>query len=85
MFMSLEINSCSSTDRDITAARQADVVAFLHRAPFALDAYRLGFLPGFREDCGYQLTQYQNLNIPVGMLDNDFRNPDLDRYVARFF
>ena len=85
MFMSLEINPSNSTERDIATARQADVVAFLHRAPFALDAYRLGFLPGFREDCGYQQTQYQNLNIPVGMLDNDFRNPDLDRYVARFF
>jgi len=31
--------------------------------------------PGFREDCGYQQSQYQDLNIPVGMLDNDFRNP----------
>jgi len=47
--MSLEI-SPNSTEREIAAARQADVVAFLHRAPFALDAYRFGFLPGFRED-----------------------------------
>jgi len=39
----------------------------------------------FREDCGYQETQYQNLSIPVGMLDNDFRNPDLERFVDRFF
>jgi len=53
--------------------------------PFTLDAYKLGFLPGFREDCGYQETQYQNLSIPVGMLDNDFRNPDLERFVDRFF
>jgi len=39
----------------------------------------------FGEDCGYQETQYQNLSIPVGMLDNDFRNPDLERFVDRFF
>ena len=25
-----------------------------------------------------------NLNIPVGILDNGFRNPDLDRFVDRF-
>jgi len=60
-------------------------VAFLHRAPFALDAYELGFLPGFREDCGYQQSQSTQLDIPVGMLDNDFRNPDLERFVDRFF
>ena len=83
--MSLEISPSSGTKREIAAARQATSVAFLHRAPFAIDAYQLGFLPGFREDCGYQQTQYQDLNIPVGMLDNDFRNPDLERYVARFF
>ena len=83
--MSLEISPSSGTKREIAAARQATSVAFLHRAPFALDAYQLGFLPGFREDCGYQQTQYQDLNIPVRMLDNDFRNPDLKRYVARFF
>ncbi|WP_459190927.1 DUF6610 family protein [Halosimplex sp. J119] len=83
--MSLEISPSSSSARVIAAARQADSVAFLHRAPFALDAYKLGFLSGFREDCSYQQSQYQDLNIPVGMLDNDFRNPDLDRYVARFF
>jgi len=83
--MSLEISPSSSSARAIAAARQADSVAFLHRAPFAFDAYKLGFLPGFREDCGYQQSQYQDLDIPVGMLDNDFRNPDLDRYVARFF
>lgn len=85
LLMSLDISTSSSTAREIAAARQADVVAFLHRVPFALDAFKLGFLPGFREDCGYQQTQFQHLDIPVGMLDNDFRNPDLDRYVSRFF
>jgi len=42
--------STSSTAREIATARRADSVAFLHRAPFALGAYELGFLPGFRED-----------------------------------
>ncbi|WP_321166944.1 DUF6610 family protein, partial [Halorubrum lacusprofundi] len=83
--MSLDLSTDSSTASDIAAARQADQIAFLHRVPFTLDAYKLGFLPGFREDCGYQETQYQNLSIPVGMLDNDFRNPDLERFVDRFF
>ena len=75
----------ASTASDIAAARQAGHIAFLYRAPFAADALALGFLPGFREDCGYQETQYQNLNLPVGMLDNDFRNPDIDRFADRFF
>jgi len=83
--MSLDLSTDSSTASDIAAARQTDQIAFLHRVPFTLDAYKLGFLPGFREDCGYQETQYQNLSIPVGMLDNDFRNPDLERFVDRFF
>jgi hypothetical protein len=75
----------SSIATEIIAARQADQIAFLHRVPFALEAFRLGFLTGFREDCSYQQQQYTNLELPVGMLDNDFRNPDLERYVARFF
>ena len=83
--MSLELSTNSSTASDIAAARQADYVAFLHRAPFVIDALAIGFLPGFREDCGYQETQYQNLNLPVRMLDNDFRNPGLDQFVDRFF
>ena len=83
--MSLDLSENASTTSDIAAARQADHIAFLHRAPFTLDGYKPGFLLGFREDCGYQQTQYQNLNIPVSMLDNDFRNPNLDRFVDRFF
>jgi hypothetical protein len=83
--MSLDLSANASTASDIAAARQADYVAFLHRAPFVADALAIGFLPGFREDCGCQETQYQNLTLPVGMLDNDFRNPDLDRFVERFF
>ncbi|WP_115864206.1 DUF6610 family protein [Halorussus litoreus] len=83
--MALSARPTSSIATEITAARQADHVAFLHRVPFALDAFRLGFLTGFREDCTYQQHQYTDLDLPVGMLDNDFRNPDLDRYVERFF
>jgi len=83
--MSHNISPSSSTAREIDAAKQTDYVAFLHRAPFALDAFTLGFLPGFREDCSYQQTQFQELEIPAGMLDNDFRHPDVDRYVDRFF
>ena len=85
LIMSLELSSSASTAREIAAARQADYVAFLHRAPFVVDAVELGFLPGFREDCGYQETQYQNLSLPIGRLDNDFRDPDLERFVDRFF
>ncbi|WP_254534873.1 transposase [Halomarina litorea] len=69
-------NSPTETHSD---ARQAAYVAFLHRVPFAIDALTLGFLPGFREDCTYQQSQFDTLECPVGMLDNDFRNPDLDR------
>ncbi|MDS0243764.1 MULTISPECIES: DUF6610 family protein [unclassified Haloferax] len=68
-----------------TDARQANYIAFLHRVPFALDAFRLGFVTGFREDCSYQQQQFLDCNLPVGMLDNNFRNPDLERYVDRFF
>jgi hypothetical protein len=83
--MALSARPTSRIATEITAARQADHEAFLHRIPFALDAFQLGFLTGFREDCTYQQQQYTDLELPVGMLDNDFRNPDLDRYVERFF
>ncbi|PGF14543.1 hypothetical protein CP556_20790 [Natrinema sp. CBA1119] len=83
--MALSARPTSSIAGEITDARQADQIAFLHRVPFALDAFRLGFLTGFREDCTYQQQQYTDLESPVGMLDNDFRNPDLNRYVERFF
>jgi hypothetical protein len=74
--------SNSSTEKH-SDARQAAYVAFLHRVPFSIDALLLGFLSGFREDCTYQQSQFDTLEYPVGMLDNDFRNPDLDRYVDR--
>lgn len=74
-----------STTKTHADARQAEYVAFLHRVPFALDALTLGFLPGFREDCTYQQQQFSDLDLPVGMLDNDFRNSDLDRSIDRVF
>ncbi|MXR43142.1 hypothetical protein GRX01_17585 [Halobaculum sp. WSA2] len=83
--MSILKSHSSPTASQIAAARQVEFVAFLHRLPFALDAFRLGYLPGFRENCGYQADQYQDLTLSVGMLDNDFRNPDLERFVDRFF
>lgn len=82
IFDSAESPSSSATESH-SAARQAAYVAFLHRVPFVIDALKLGFLPGFREDCTYQQSQFDDLECPVGMLDNDFRNPDLDRYVDR--
>ena len=48
------------------------------------DAYRLGFLPGFREDSGYQVENLPNVELPSGFLDNDFRDPDTERYLDRF-
>ena len=72
------------TAPDIATARHTDYVAFLHRVPFVLDAVRLGYLTGVREDYSSREDQYLDLDVPVGMLDNDFRNPDLERYVERF-
>lgn len=79
---STAISADSATE--IRTARQADYVAFLHRAPFVIDATTMGYLTGYREDCSYQQGQYLDLDISVGMLDNDFRKPDLERYIDRF-
>ena len=68
---------------DVAAARQADYIAFLHRHPFATDAYELGFLSGVREDYSLQIDDLANVDVPVLMVDNDFRAPDPERYVAR--
>lgn len=54
------------------------------RYPFNVDAYRLGFLPGFREDGSFQDDDVPNADVPVGFLDNNFHDPDLDRYLPRF-
>jgi len=81
----LDLSTDSSTASDIAAARQADQIAFLHRVPFTLDAYKLGFLPGFREDCGYQETQYQNLSIPCWNARQRLPESRSERFVDRFF
>ncbi|WP_188854020.1 DUF6610 family protein [Haloarcula argentinensis] len=64
-------------------AQQAEYIGFLHREPFVIDAYRLGFTVGVREDYTYQ-SSLRNVEVPIEILDNDFRNPDLDRYIERF-
>lgn len=48
------------------------------------DAYRLGFLPGLREDYGFQDGDLPNVEVPVGFLDNYFEDPDIDRYLETF-
>lgn len=63
---------------------QAAYIAVLHRYPFALDAYELGFAPGIREDYTYQAAEYPNVELPVVVLDNEFRNPDVERYLEAF-
>ena len=68
----------------IEVARRADYVGFLHRAPFATEAYSLGFVTGAREDCRIQDTHLRNVDVPILMLDNDFNRPDLERYLSRF-
>jgi hypothetical protein len=67
----------------IARARRAKYVAFLHRHPFVTDAYDLGFLPGIREDYSLQIDNLANVATPVLMVDNDFRDPDTERYVER--
>jgi hypothetical protein len=72
------------TTLSIADARRAEYVGFLHRAPFATEAYNLGFVTGLREDCRLQVDHLRNVDIPILMLDNDFNNPDLERYLERF-
>lgn len=74
----------SETQRPLEQARQASYVAFLHRHPWATDAYELGFTTGVREDYGLRDEDLSNVDVPVLMLDNDFRDPDLERYLGRF-
>jgi hypothetical protein len=67
----------------ISDAQRASYVAFLHREPYVIDAYRLSFTVGVREDYTYQ-SSLRNVDVPIEMLDNHYRNPDLDRYIERF-
>lgn len=54
------------------------------RHPVSTEAYRRGFAPGVREDYELQNGDLPNVEFPVVFLDNDFREPDLDRYLERF-
>ncbi|WP_338086243.1 DUF6610 family protein [Natrinema altunense] len=50
-----------------------------------MEAFEAGFLPGNREDSSYQLTEeHTNVDIPEGFIDNDYENPDLDRFLQEF-
>lgn len=56
----------------------------MHRHPFETDAHELGYAVGIRKDYDFQAEDYPNVDLPVVILDNDFRNPDIDRYLNRF-
>lgn len=56
----------------------------LFRHPTATDAYELGFAPGIREDYTYQIDELPNVDLPVVILDNNFHDPDIDRYLDAF-
>jgi len=78
------LNDHTDVAEKVARARQATYVAFLSRHPFATDAYEAGFVTGIREDCSLQTTALRNVDVPILMLDNDFKNPDLQRYLSRF-
>ena len=65
-------------------AQQVQYIGFLHRHPYATDAYELGFAPGVREDYRYGTYSVPNVDLPVVVLDNDFHNPDIHRYLEYF-
>lgn len=45
----------------------------------------MGFLTGVWEDLKYRIPDdCTNCSYPVGFLDNNFHDPDLDRYLERF-
>jgi hypothetical protein len=74
----------ASASEAIERARRVEYVAFLHRVPFAVDAHRLGYATGVCEDYTLQQSQYANVDVPVSVLDNDFRNPDVERWTRVF-
>jgi len=46
----------------------------------------LGFLPGNREDSIFQLSEeHSNVELVQGFLDNDYEDPDLDRFLEVFY
>jgi hypothetical protein len=69
---------------EIREQREVDWVVYTGRYPHVLDAVRLGFGIGHREDMSYQWSPSE-IGLPVHFLDNDYRNADLDRFVDRVF
>lgn len=63
-------------------AGQVDWAVYTGRYPYVFDAAMLGFGIGHREDSAYQFTP-DEVNLPVHFLDNDYADPDLDRFVDR--
>lgn len=46
---------------------------------------KLGYLPGNREDSNYQLSeQHVNVDIFEGFMDNDYEDPDLNRFLEEW-
>lgn len=69
---------------DRAHARRSRYIGFTHRVPFVIDAYQIGFAPGLSEEYDYQDTAFTNVNVPVVFLDNDFRDPDVERWLGVF-
>lgn len=78
----LPISSSEERPSSPQDAARADYIGFLHRCPFAIDAYRLGLASGRREDYRLQDHTLPEIDVPVIVLDNDFRDPNLDRYLT---
>lgn len=79
-----DLERSDTVSSSIESARQANYVAFLSRHPFATEAHDLGFTTGVREDCRLQTDGLPNVSVPLSMLDNDFKRPDLGRYLSCF-
>ena len=58
-------------------------MAYTGRHPSVTDAWPLGYTTGVREDCSFQIDSYPNVSLPVLFLDNNFHDPDLDRFLDR--
>ncbi|MFC7009372.1 DUF6610 family protein [Halalkalicoccus salilacus] len=59
------------------------LVAYTGRHPGVTDAWALGYTTGVREDCRFQIDSYPNVSLPVLFLNNNFHDPDLDRFLDR--
>ncbi|MFU1780201.1 DUF6610 family protein [Haloarcula japonica] len=50
-----------------------------------MEAFKAGFLVGNREDSTFQLTEeHTNVDLVEGFLDNDYEDPDLDRFLEEY-